>query len=92
MFPVMARLSCLLESLDPTRAGGFHVHVRRRDSGPKGSTLFRLVVDKGKPDNLVSFCMDGVRKISPTQFEVRKTNFEPRRDLPVLIVEFYTTD
>lgn len=53
---------------------------------------FRLVVDKGKPDNLVSFCMDGVRKISPTQFEVRKTNYEPRRDLPILIVEFYTTD
>jgi len=53
---------------------------------------FRLVVDKGKPDSLVSFCMDGVRKISPTQFEVRKTNFEPRRDLPVLIVEFYQTD
>lgn len=53
---------------------------------------FRLVVDKGKADNMVSFCMDGVRKISPTQFEVRKTNFEPRRDLPVLIVEFHTMD
>ncbi len=53
---------------------------------------FRLVIDKGKPDNLVSFCMDGVRKISPTQFEVRKTNFEPRRDLSVLIVEFFQTD
>lgn len=53
---------------------------------------FRLVVDKGAPGNLVSFCMDGVRKISPTQFEVRKTNFEPRRDLSILIAEFYTTD
>ncbi len=53
---------------------------------------FRLVIDKGKADSLVSFCMDGVRKISPTQFEVRKTNFEPRRDLPVLIVEFHQTD
>ena len=54
--------------------------------GPIGD--FRLVVDKGKADNLVSFCMDGVRKISPTRFEVRKRNFEPRRDLEVLIVEF----
>lgn len=53
---------------------------------------FRLVVDKGKPDNIVSFCMDGARKISPTQFEVRKTNFEPRGDLPILIVEFHETD
>lgn len=50
--------------------------------------LFRLVVDKGSPDNLVSFCMDGVRKISPTQFEVRKTNFTPTKDLDVMIVEF----
>lgn len=50
---------------------------------------FRLVVDKGKPDNLVSFCAEGVKKISPTQFEVRKTNFEPKDDLNILIVEWY---
>jgi hypothetical protein len=47
---------------------------------------FRLVVDKGKAANMVSFCMDGVKKISPTQFEVRKTNFEPKGDLNILIV------
>ena len=29
---------------------------------------FRLVVDKGRPENLVSFCGAGVRRISPTQF------------------------
>lgn len=50
---------------------------------------FRLVIDKGSTDNLVSFCMDGVKKISPTQFEVRKTNFEPKSDLSILIVKFY---
>lgn len=49
---------------------------------------FRLVVDKGKPDNLVSFCADGVKKIAPTQFEVRKTDFEPKDDLNILIVEW----
>ena len=49
---------------------------------------FRLVVDKGSPANLVSFCMTGVKKISPTQFEVRKTNFEPAKDLDILIVEW----
>jgi len=54
--------------------------------GPIGD--FRLVVDKGSTENLVSFCMDGVRKIGPTQFEVRKTNFEPRRDLKILIANF----
>lgn len=49
---------------------------------------FRLVVDKGKAENMVSFCMDGVKKISPTQFEVRKTNFEPKGDLSILIVQW----
>lgn len=48
---------------------------------------FRLVVDKGKPGNLVSFCANGVRKISPTQYEVRHRNWRPTRDLHVLIVE-----
>lgn len=49
---------------------------------------FRLVVDKGSTDNLVSFCMDGVKKIGPTRFEVVKTDFEPTRDLDILIVKF----
>lgn len=49
---------------------------------------FRLVIDKGKPENLVSFCMAGVKKISPTQFEVRRRNFEPKGDLEILIVEW----
>jgi len=53
---------------------------------------FRLVVDKGRADNLVSFCMTGVKKISPTQFEVRKTNFEPTGDLNVLIVQWYVPE
>ncbi|WP_052120648.1 DUF4424 domain-containing protein [Inquilinus limosus] len=47
---------------------------------------FRLVVDKGDPRNLVSFCGDGLKKISPTQFEMRKTDFTPAADLDVLIL------
>ena len=50
---------------------------------------FRLVIDKGSTDNLVSFCMDGIKKIAPTQFEVRKKNFEPKDDLNILIVEWF---
>ncbi len=49
---------------------------------------FRLVVDKGEAENLVSFCAEGVKKISDTQFEVRKKDFEPKEDLNVLIVEW----
>jgi hypothetical protein len=47
---------------------------------------FRLVVDKGRPDNIVSFCGTGLRRISPTQFEMRRRNWRPDRDLAVLIV------
>jgi hypothetical protein len=47
---------------------------------------FRLVVDKGAPENLVSFCGEGVRKISPRQFEMVRANWRPDRDLKVLIV------
>lgn len=54
--------------------------------GPIGE--FRLIVDKGKPENLVSFCAEGVKKISTTQFEVRKTHFTPKTDLHILIVEW----
>lgn len=53
-------------------------------SGPIGD--FRMVVDKGSEDRLVSFCGEGVRKIGPTQFEVRHQNWTPTRDLEVLIL------
>jgi hypothetical protein len=47
---------------------------------------FRLVVDKGSPDNLVSFCGENVRKIGPTQFEVRASDFVPASNLRILIL------
>lgn len=59
-------------------------------SGPIGD--FRLVVDKGAADNLVSFCGEGVRKIGPTQFEVRHQNWTPTRDLSVLILTGHRLD
>jgi hypothetical protein len=51
---------------------------------PIGS--FRLVVDKGDARNIVSFCGQSVRRISPTQFEMRRTNWRPERNFEVLIV------
>lgn len=47
---------------------------------------FRLTIDKRDPKALVSLCMDGIRKVSPTRFEVVKTDFEPSRDIEVLFV------
>jgi hypothetical protein len=48
---------------------------------------FRLVVDKGDADSLVSFCGDGVTKTGPTTFEMRKTDFTPQGDFSVLILK-----
>ncbi|WP_374309024.1 DUF4424 family protein [Methylocella sp.] len=53
-------------------------------AGPVKS--FRLHVDKGRPDRLVSFCFDNVRKVSPTAFEAQAENFTPTRDLKILLV------
>ncbi len=47
---------------------------------------FRMVIDKGSTDNLVSFCGTDVRRISPTQFEVRYQNYTPDRDMHVLFL------
>ena len=52
--------------------------------GPIGD--FRLVLDKEKPDAIITLCETGVKKIGPTQFEVLKQDFYPEKDLKVLIV------
>ena len=46
---------------------------------------FHLTIDKGEPNNFVSFCADGVKKTGPTRFEVRHANFRPSRDLKIVI-------
>jgi hypothetical protein len=48
---------------------------------------FRLVVDKGDTGSLVSFCGEGVKRIGPTRFEMRKSDFIPERDLSILILK-----
>lgn len=53
--------------------------------GPIGA--FKLTLDKGRAGNIISFCMDGVRKTGPTTFVVERADFEPEQDLRVLIVE-----
>lgn len=50
---------------------------------------FRLIVDKGRVDRLVSFCFDNVKKISPTAFEARLENFVPTQDLKILLIGKY---
>jgi hypothetical protein len=54
-------------------------------AGPIGR--FDLTIDKAYPDNLVSFCADGAKKISSTRYEVKKTNYTPDRNIDVLILD-----
>jgi hypothetical protein len=44
-------------------------------------------VDKGDRDSLVSFCGDGVKKIAPTQFEMRRKDYTPQGNFAVLILK-----
>lgn len=53
-------------------------------NGPIGT--FHLTIDKGHPRNILSLCIDGLRKTGPTTFEVEKKEFRPDRDLRLLIV------
>ncbi|MEP9377707.1 DUF4424 domain-containing protein [Aquabacter sp. CN5-332] len=48
---------------------------------------FTLTIDKGAPENLVSFCGTGVKKIGPTTFQMRAKDFEPLRDINILILK-----
>jgi Domain of unknown function (DUF4424) len=48
---------------------------------------FRLIVDTGDPANLVSFCMEGAKRIGPTKYEVRKADFLPQADLHILMLK-----
>ena len=59
-----------------------------------GGTIgdFRLVVDKGKTENMVSFCGEGVKKIAPTQFEMRRNNFKPAKNLSIFILSPFQWD
>ncbi|MBL9010999.1 MAG: DUF4424 domain-containing protein [Alphaproteobacteria bacterium] len=53
-------------------------------NGPIGT--FKLTIDKGDPKNVLSLCIDGIKKTGPTTFVVEKKNFTPKSDLNLLIV------
>lgn len=47
---------------------------------------FHLTVDKGSPNNLVSFCGEGVVKTGPTTFELTIEDYYPEKNLDVLVM------
>lgn len=47
---------------------------------------FKLTIDKGKADSVISLCIDGIKKTGPTTFVVEKKDFTPDKDISILIV------
>jgi len=63
---------------------GYILTTANNWKGPIGR--FRLVLDKLKPDTLVSLCGEGISKTSPTRFEMLKQDFRPQQDLAILFI------
>lgn len=55
--------------------------------GPIGQ--FRLTLQKDSPENKLSFCGTGVKKIDSRTFVMEKTDFTPEQDLHVMFVHQY---
>jgi len=53
--------------------------------GPIGK--FRLTIDKGEAANLLTLCIDGLKKTGPTTFVLEAENYAPKTDLRLLIVK-----
>lgn len=51
---------------------------------------FKLTIDKGDPAALVSFCGSGVKKTGPTTFEMSAKDFDPQRDIDILLLKRWT--
>ncbi|NJM83619.1 MAG: DUF4424 family protein [Tabrizicola sp.] len=53
-------------------------------AGPIGR--FRLTIDKGAAENVVSLCADGITKTGPTTFTMEKTDYIPTSDLEIFVL------
>ncbi|MEA3014560.1 MAG: hypothetical protein QOD42_3105 [Sphingomonadales bacterium] len=86
----LARLERLtVQGGDGTQRGDYRLGYILTTGGNWRSPIgtFRLVVDKGRASNIVSFCETGVRRLNATQFEVRHRNWRPTRNLDILIAQ-----
>lgn len=64
---------------------GYVLTTANNWAGPIGE--FRLTIDKGSPDAIVSLCISGIRKTGPTTFVAEYKDFVPTEDLQIVIVE-----
>ncbi|EKD41473.1 MAG: hypothetical protein ACD_73C00708G0002 [uncultured bacterium] len=52
--------------------------------GPIGE--FNLIIEKKKQTDLVSLCINGIKKTGPTRFEVHQKDFLPKKDIQLLFL------
>jgi hypothetical protein len=52
---------------------------------PIGS--FRLTIEKDAPDQLITLCAEGLQKTGPTRFEMTRTDFTPRDDIAIMMLQ-----
>jgi hypothetical protein len=48
---------------------------------------FRLTIDKGSPEALVSLCFDGIKRTGPTTFVATRDNYQAVEDLGILLLD-----
>jgi hypothetical protein len=63
---------------------GYILQTANSWAGPIGK--FHLTLDKVSEDNVLSLCLDGLTKVSPTTFVLERRNYTPRQDLDILVV------
>jgi Domain of unknown function (DUF4424) len=54
--------------------------------GPIGR--FRLVVQQAQPHDLIATCTKGLRRVSPTRWELVRRDFKPSEDLSILFIRW----
>lgn len=61
--------------------------LRNSSEADLPATAFTLTVDKGKATRIVTFCSDNLKKVGPTTFKTTMTNFVPKPDFGILLLD-----
>jgi hypothetical protein len=52
---------------------------------PIGS--FHLTIEKDSPDQIITLCAEGLKKIGPTRFELTRMEFTPEQDIQIMMLQ-----
>ena len=52
---------------------------------PIGS--FHLTIEKDSPDQIITLCAEGLKRIGPTRFELTRVEFTPEQDIQIMMLQ-----